>query len=101
KSGRDDIKVTSVKLPSPPAVTASTDEEVEKVQFLHTVVSIVKNASLGIAALAGLMMVWMVLRRLKPRRSAPAIDKNTVLERLATTAQQDPQAIARVLTNWL
>jgi flagellar M-ring protein FliF len=100
KTGRDDIKVTNVKLPGAPTLP-STDDEVEKVQFLHTLVTLVKNASLGIAALAGLIMVWMVLRRLKPRRVEAPSERSAVLERLATTAQQDPQAIARVLTHWL
>jgi flagellar M-ring protein FliF len=107
KTGRDDIKVTSVRLNSPGADLAP-DAEWVGVQRWQTIADLVRQASLGIAALAALGMGWMALRRLAPSSpsrppvaepQAPA--QSPMLDRLTQTALQDPEALARVLAKWL
>ena len=103
KKGRDDIKVTEVKLQGtipPPA----DDEGADNMQKWQIIVNLVKNASLGIAALSAFVMGWTILRRLKPGRnnqSLPLADKNPALEKLSSTAKRDPQVIAQILARWL
>jgi flagellar M-ring protein FliF len=102
KKGRDDIKVTEVKLSGAIPPLPPVEEGPETLQKWQNIVSVVKNAALGVAALAGLLMVWMVLRRLKPSAGhRTAQDKSPVLDRLSSAARRDPQAIAQILTKWL
>jgi flagellar M-ring protein FliF len=109
KTGRDDIKVTSTRLTGL-ATDALPDDEWLGVQRWQNIATLVRQASLGVAALAALGMGWMALRRLQPSGPAPAPtqapepappERNPTLDRLAQTAQQNPEALARVLAKWL
>jgi flagellar M-ring protein FliF len=103
KEGRDEIKATEVKLTGP---VGATDLEAEWVQSQRwqNYFTLARNASVGIAAFVAFGIGWLVLRRLAPLKQ-PADRKasasNQTLERMATVAQQDPDAIARVLSIWL
>ncbi len=103
KTGRDDIKVTQVRLP-PTATESLPDQEWDTIQRWQTIAAIVRQGSLGVAALAALVIGWMALRRLRPSpQGAPAASVTTspAVERMAQTAQQNPDALARILAQWL
>jgi flagellar M-ring protein FliF len=109
KTGRDEIKVTQVRLPGAVPDTLP-EQEWETMQRWQTIANLVRQSSLGIAALAALVMGWMVLKRLRPAPPGtppapaevePTPEKNPMLERLSLTAQQNPEALARILANWL
>jgi flagellar M-ring protein FliF len=106
KQGRDEIKVTDVKLPGSDALTG-LDAEWMKTQRWQNYVSIARHASLAIAALAALFVARMILKRLQPPPSpnvAPAAaepDQSLLLQRLSVMAQHDPTAVARILEAWI
>lgn len=103
KTGRDDIKVTQVRLTGTPPDTLP-ELEWQTIQRWQTIATLVRQGSLGMAALAALVIGWMVLKRLRPgpeASAAPATDKNPVVESMVLTAQQNPEALARVLAQWL
>lgn len=104
KTNRDEIKVTDVKLVGNAEVSAN-DSEWEKIQLWQNVANIVRNASLGIAALVGLVLGWMVFRRLRPtpppETPAPIPERTPGTERLSQAVQQNPAAVARALSIWL
>jgi flagellar M-ring protein FliF len=104
KTNRDEIKVTDVKLVGSAEATA-TDQEWEKIQLWQNVANIVRNASLGIAALVGLVLGWMVFRRLRPppqpETPSPVPERPPGAERLTQAVQQNPAAVARALSIWL
>ncbi len=103
KTNRDEIKVTDVKLVGGAEATAS-DQEWEKIQLWQNVANIVRNASLGIAALVGLVLGWMVFRRLRPAPvppPTPSPQRALRAERLSQAVQQNPAAVARALSVWL
>jgi flagellar M-ring protein FliF len=105
KSERDEIKVTQVKLTSPQA--AMPDDEWDKYQQWQTILSIVRNGSLGITAVVALVLGWLLLRRvtaLPPglaQLGAPAADDRITVERLSVTLQQNPQIMNKLLTDWM
>jgi flagellar M-ring protein FliF len=106
KSSRDEIKVSNVKLTGPTAPTIPEDDW-QTVQQWQNIVNLVRNASLGVAALVALVLGWMFLRRFKPVPAAPTTEATDAppptltLHRLSATAQQDPQAVAQILESWL
>ncbi|MBI3408771.1 MAG: flagellar M-ring protein FliF [Planctomycetes bacterium] len=103
KKGRDEIKVTDVKLSTPTA--PMSDDEWQSAQNWQQIVSVVRNASLGVAALAALGMGWMVLRRMGGPVAASTVtespERKQVLEKLSASIEQDPQALAGILATWL
>jgi flagellar M-ring protein FliF len=107
KANRDEIKVTNVKL-TPPAPPLPTNEtELEQVQNWQNIISLVRNASLGLAALVALILGWTALRRLRPSAlpasSAPADGKDAAktAPRLIAALEQNPDALAKMLAEWL
>lgn len=103
KTGRDEIKVTDVKLTGTPEPNVN-DGEWEKIQLWQNVANIVRNGSLGIAALVGLVLGWMVFRRLRPAPAPPPaapVEWSAASKRLAALAQSNPTVIAQALTSWL
>ena len=106
KKGRDEIKVSDVKMPEPPADTESDTYWLET-QRLQGYLAIVRAGSLGVVAVVGLVMFWLVLRRVFPTKTAKATnsadqqEQERLAESLSTTAQIDPEVVARVLTTWL
>lgn len=104
KKDRDEIKVTDVKLAAAEAQPGNDSDYLE-MQRWQSYVSIARQASLGVAALVVLAVVWLVLRRLSA--GARATSAQTLLsavpipEQLSAVAQQNPEVLARVLTSWL
>jgi flagellar M-ring protein FliF len=105
KKDRDEIKVTNARL-SPPQLPVPAEDEAHNLQQMQNILSIVRNASLGLAALVALVLSWMIIRRLRPlAKSAPAPASKTGAEsvppRVVAEIQQDPEALAKVLAGWL
>jgi flagellar M-ring protein FliF len=103
KEGRDEIKATEVKL-SGPAASLEVDAEWAQAQRWQNYFTLARSASLGVAALFAMGVAWLVLRRLLPPRQSSAqkpVETNPALQKMAGMAQQDPEAIARVLAAWL
>ncbi|MFO0966548.1 MAG: flagellar basal-body MS-ring/collar protein FliF [Gemmataceae bacterium] len=107
KTGRDEIKVTGAQL-KVPEEPANADEHLESVQQWQNILNLVRYASLGLAALAALGIGWMVLRRGKPTSPEPAqnapgkaAERDPLVESLSSAAEQNPEALVRVLEAWL
>jgi flagellar M-ring protein FliF len=105
KPDRDEIKVSDVKLAGT-ATDSALDTEWLAAQRWQSYEKIARHSSLGIAALVALVLGRMVLKRLNaPSQAAAAVadrpDRSRVLDQLATEAQQNPEAIARLLAAWL
>ncbi len=107
KQGRDEIKATDAKLAGPAALTG-VDAEIQENQRWQNYATLAKNASLGIAAVVGLIVLgavyWLYGRRKAPAKvetpSAPSEYADT-LQSLSAQARQDPEALARMLAAWL
>jgi flagellar M-ring protein FliF len=107
KTGRDDIQVADVKLASASQLTEA-QAEYEQAQRWQYYINLVRNSSLGVAALVALVLGILLLRRLRPEpaltpaAAAPAPSERTRrIEELAREAQLDPERVARVLEAWL
>ncbi|MBI3463195.1 MAG: flagellar M-ring protein FliF [Planctomycetes bacterium] len=106
KQGRDEIKVTDVKLAGADPVAGLETEWLQN-QRWESYVGIARNASLGVAALVALILGRMILKRLQPApqpgepSSQSAIERPGLLEQVSLQAQQDPEVVARVLTSWV
>jgi flagellar M-ring protein FliF len=105
KAERDQIKVSEVQLAGanlPP----SDDAQVETMLLWQNLIAIVRNGSLGIVALVGLALGWMVLRRIGPGTYTPGLaeegpERKVRLERLSSVARENPEAFARAISAWL
>jgi flagellar M-ring protein FliF len=106
KQGRDEIKVSDVKLPGSNVITG-VDTEWMETQRWQNYVSIARHASLGVAALAALLLGRMILKRLQPAPAAPGesqpeiSDQTPLLQQLSAMAQNNPASVARVLEMWI
>src|SRR5262249_26345203 len=116
KTDRDSIKVSDVRLATAQLATAA-ETEYEKLQYWQNIINIVRNASLGVAAVVALLLAWMTTRRLRPVVPPPAPppeappeapptlpvspERARVVERLSAAAQRDPRTIARLLARLL
>jgi flagellar M-ring protein FliF len=102
KANRDEIKVSDIRL-SGPAESHVNESDWEKIQLWQNVANIVRNASLGIAALVGLVLGWMVFRRLRlaPPPPAPSPVPSRAAERLTEAFQRNPNAVVQALSIWL
>jgi hypothetical protein len=104
--GRDEIKVTDVKLIGAGALT-TPDTEVVQFQRWQTYISLIRQASLGVAALVALVLGYVLLRRLRPALPAAPVSPPVLAERtqrvetFGTLAQRDPERVARLLSAWL
>jgi len=104
RADRDEIKVNDVKLNG--MVVAEEDgSSWEQLQMWQRIAELVRNGSLGVTALVGLALAWMILRRVwPPARSAAAPGEpggSGTVQRVIAAAQQDPEAVARALSLWL
>lgn len=106
KKDRDEIKVSEVKL-AVAAALAGVEAEAAQVERWQYYLSLVRNASLGVAALIALLLGFLFLRRWRPAAAqalataATEPRRNETLERLASAARHDPAAMARALAQWL
>jgi len=102
KTGRDEIKVTDVKLTSP-APMKDLEADWAQSQRWQNYMSLARQASLGVGALVALVLGGLFLRRLRPL-AGPAAEKAEQppsVQQFVLMAQRDPQAVARVLEAWL
>jgi flagellar M-ring protein FliF len=103
KTGRDEIKVSNVKLAS--AVATEPDEEAVALQRFQSYVVMARNISLGLSGLLAAVLGFLFLRRLRPRvvpapvpaTPAPTEDMNE----LAELVRKDPELIARALVGMM
>lgn len=107
RAGRDEIKLTNVKMASPLAAP-EVDEELAKIQRMQAYVSLARNISLGVAvALAVAILPLAFLRRRAPAPAAepatpappvptPEDRRREQLERFATLARTEPDRAAEV-----
>jgi len=109
KTGRDEIKVSNVKLGIAIAPLAD-DEEAIKAQRFQTYVSLVRNVSLTAATLFAFALIpLLLLRRIRKPAPAPVPEPETIdlspapeptqqalLARLVELARGDPDRVANV-----
>jgi flagellar M-ring protein FliF len=68
---------------------------------------LVRNASLGLAALVALVLGLLLIRKLQPMQAlarsaeAPAEERSSVLAELAAQAQQNPELVSKIVAAWL
>jgi flagellar M-ring protein FliF len=102
KKGRDEIKVSDVKLASmappetPPTVSLDTDGWARYM-------ALARNASLGVTALVGLTLAVLYYRRRRPVTKAeePPAEQEDPGARLGRLAAENPDVLARVLAAWI
>lgn len=104
KKDRDEIKVTEVRMSG--GAAAGAEAEAQEMQRWQFYVNLVRNGSLGVAALVALLLGFLFMRRLRevppPLVAAPETPKEPpLLEQLATVARRDPAAAAQVLDRWM
>ena len=108
KTGRDEIKATDAKLTGPPVLTG-VDAEIQENQRWQNYALLARNASLGLTAICGLVVLgagyWVYGRRKGPAKvetaSASPSEYGDTLQSLSAQAQQDPEALAQLLATWL
>lgn len=101
KRDRDDIKVTEVRLAGPAEGAEAEAQEMQRWQYY---LSLVRNASLGVAAVIALLLGLLFLRRLRqlpPPVVAPPPAEPPLLDQLASLARRDPAAVAQALDRML
>lgn len=107
KTDRDEIKVIQVRMPDVTSVSSAIDEEWAKQQQWQQILSVVRNSSLGVTALAGVLLAWILLRKRSAAANSadwarpPGAEDNVNLERIASVLERNPQAVGKVLLNWL
>jgi flagellar M-ring protein FliF len=101
KSGRDEIKVSNVRLGS--AVTTEPDEEAAALQRFQAYVVIARNISLGLSGLLAATLGFLFLRRIRPRvKTVPAEPAPAgELGELADLIRRDPEVVARALVGMM
>ncbi len=103
KKGRDEIKVSDLKLASGTSLE-TVEAEYQESQRMRWYLSLARNVSLGVTALVAMLMGWMYLRRSRPKDQAPPPAAETPVqddELLAGLLAEDPQRLAKVLERWL
>jgi flagellar M-ring protein FliF len=100
KARRDEIKVSNVRL-TPPTIPPPVEDEVNRLQYWHDALAIVRSASLGMAALVALILGWMVLRRIRLAASSGPANQVQAPPRVVEAINNNPEALARVLATWL
>ena len=108
KTGRDEIKATDAKLTGPPVLTG-VDAEIQENQRWQNYALLARNASLGLTAICGLVVLgagyWLYGRRKGPAKvetaAASPSEYSDALQSLSAQAQQDPEALAQLLATWL
>jgi flagellar M-ring protein FliF len=104
KADRDEIKVTEVRLAGPVS-TEVAQEQWEQWQSWQNIIEIVRNSSLGVGAVLALVLCLMLLQRvsklLSPSPPGRSAARPAALDRIATVAAREPEAIARALAAWL
>ncbi|MCS7270177.1 MAG: flagellar basal-body MS-ring/collar protein FliF [Gemmataceae bacterium] len=100
RAGRDQIKLTNVRLVSPPA-EPEVDEEWLRLQRWRAYVSMARNVSLVVAIALTLLLVPLLLWRRRapaaPAAPSPEQRRQQDIQRLIELAQTQPQRVAAIL----
>ncbi len=101
KRGRDEIKVNEVKLPTEVTPESSGTEALDADKW-SWYIALVRNASLGAIAIVSLVLgiLWYRRRGPLPQPGVGAAPQDAA-SRLAMLIQQDPDAVARLLSAWM
>jgi flagellar M-ring protein FliF len=106
KTGRDEIKVSNVKLAN--AVTTEPDEDAVALQRFQAYVVMARNFSLGLSAVLAAVLGLLFLRRLRPRVQVvpapavePAANPAAEMNELSDLIRRDPELIARALVGMM
>ena len=60
----DEIKVIQVRMPDLTSASSAIDEEWARQQQWQQILAVVRNSSLGVTALAAVVLIWILLRNL-------------------------------------
>lgn len=108
KSDRDEIKVTQVRLPESSVGSPASEAEVAGEPAWQKSLNAVRNVSLAFAGLVACVLGITLVRRLRASpapRPAPVPAEETPdvisLRRLSQVLEKNPEALAKVLENWL
>jgi flagellar M-ring protein FliF len=102
KLDRDEIQITLVKMPTKSA--DDFEKEWASYQQWQTVLSIIRNASVGMIALCAVPLVWVVLRRRASSQAVVAPQETAEVIKLRTISaafERNPEALANILSRWL
>ncbi len=99
----DEITVVVSKLTDPLATMTPFVDTVNQWEFYR---DMVKNASLGMAAIVSLILGMMLIRRIRPItlttvREPIGSERSSLLNELSTQAQQNPELVSRIMSAWL
>ncbi len=102
KKGRDEIKVNDVKLASGSELE-SVEAEYQSAQKMRWYLALARNVSLGVAALAALLMGLLYYRRLRPRPevSSQKSEVRSQNDRLTAIMKDNPEVLAKALARWI
>jgi flagellar M-ring protein FliF len=98
KSDRDEIQVTLVRMPS--TAPETNEEEAAATARMQTILTIVRNVSIGAIALCVMPIVWMLFRRRK-HVAVPAPATSPQIQRITEELDRNPDALAKILTLWI
>jgi flagellar M-ring protein FliF len=98
KADRDDIQVMLVRMPTPSV--EPDDEEAAAATRMQTILTIVRNVSIGAIALCVMPIVWMLFRRRKPAEVQEPVT-SPQLQRINEELDKDPEALVKILSLWL
>lgn len=99
KVDRDEIKVNDVRL-APPEDVPLPDDSVDRREFFRSLADVIRNASLGVAAIVAVIVAWMALRPLRPAPTPTpeaTPERTEVIDRVTATARREPETLARAL----
>jgi flagellar M-ring protein FliF len=98
----DQIEVVVAKLVNDDVRPA---DDLLQLQKWNIYEQIVRNASLALAALTSLVLMFILLKRVKPititQRADDDQQREELIARLSSAAKSDPDALAHVLSVWL
>ncbi len=99
KNDRDEIQVTQVSVPV--VSSQSFEEAYAGHQQWQMILSIVRNASIGMVALCACVIAWVALRRFAVWAPAVATPQPDKLQRIKDELDRNPEMLAKVLTRWI
>lgn len=109
-TGRDEIKVSNVRLGSPtPPLTPEGEDEAAKLAKLQAYVAIGRNISLAVAVVLAVALIPLIMIRRRPRplpapppppppEVTPEQRRQEMIDKLKDLARTDPDRVAEVMT---
>ncbi len=99
----DEIKVVEAPMSNPADGTQQVLDTLNRWDFYN---NLVRNASLGVAAVTALILGILLMRKMKPitipdRSGYNTADRMTVISELSRQAQENPEMVSRIVNAWL